>query len=636
MSKHSIVIIFLFCYITNSYAQPNRQEDTPTQINVISLQKEDALRAIIEAQKQKYYHDEGIIKKFDVVFEILDSIQKRRTIPNQDLVLQAKWDSLVKKFGNPFDVKLLKRPDFGYISTDQLKSDLDFAFRVRAEKEWLAKMPDSLFLEYILPYRVGTERYEPEWRRHLYESYNNAIKKGNGKQESFEKIKNTDLLGFANEVQYDIRKKISTNATMWSYPFDMPISKMEKGMQGACRHLVNYTTAAMRSVGIPVTSDFTLLWGNSRTGHKWNVLFKSDGTPFPFEACSYPMSLDLRDRKVAKIFRETFFPSRNTISPNVADVPNYLYDSFWQDVSSQYIKCFDIKLNVPKDIANKKEFVLIGTFDNAGWKPQFFAEEKNGGALFKNMGSENVYIGMYLENNILKTFGAPFKLDSLGEITFLAPTKNIGDMTVKRKYHRTSWVDSFEKSMVGGRFEASNDVNFEKKLTLFTIEDVPDSFVEREISSDSKFRYLRYVAPNVEKAFIGEIGFYTEGNQPVFSTILNSTKNPSLNKITDGDLNTYYWGKSQESIVFDLDEGFNITKIQFAPRSDTNFIVVGDNYELFTWENNEWVSCGEKTADRSELTFQKVPQNSLYLLRNLSGGTEERIFTYENGKQVWW
>lgn len=34
--------------------------------------------------------------------------------------------------------------------------------------------------------------------------------------------------------------------------------------------------------------------------------------------------------------------------------------------------------------------------------------------------------------------------------------------------------------------------------------------------------------------------------------------------------------------------------------------------------------------------FKDVPKGALYLLRDLTKGKDERIFTYENGVQVWW
>jgi hypothetical protein len=37
-----------------------------------------------------------------------------------------------------------------------------------------------------------------------------------------------------------------------------------------------------------------------------------------------------------------------------------------------------------------------------------------------------------------------------------------------------------------------------------------------------------------------------------------------------------------------------------------------------------------------ELVYHNVPSGALLLLRNLTKGKEERIFTYENGEQVWW
>ncbi|MDR0572687.1 MAG: hypothetical protein LBG96_01425 [Tannerella sp.] len=47
-------------------------------------------------------------------------------------------------------------------------------------------------------------------------------------------------------------------------------------------------------------------------------------------------------------------------------------------------------------------------------------------------------------------------------------------------------------------------------------------------------------------------------------------------------------------------------------------------------------TIGQQTASGAVLYYENVPTNALFLLRNLTKGEEERIFTYENGKQVWW
>ena len=54
--------------------------------------------------------------------------------------------------------------------------------------------------------------------------------------------------------------------------------------------------------------------------------------------------------------------------------------------------------------------------------------------------------------------------------------------------------------------------------------------------------------------------------------------------------------------------------------------------------DGRWVSLGTRTGSRQtqELIYDNVLSNALLLLHNLSKGKEERIFTYENGRQVWW
>jgi hypothetical protein len=45
---------------------------------------------------------------------------------------------------------------------------------------------------------------------------------------------------------------------------------------------------------------------------------------------------------------------------------------------------------------------------------------------------------------------------------------------------------------------------------------------------------------------------------------------------------------------------------------------------------------GEQVAIKPLLDYKNVPSGGLYLLHNLSRGKEERIFTYEDGQQMFW
>lgn len=68
---------------------------------------------------------------------------------------------------------------------------------------------------------------------------------------------------------------------------------------------------------------------------------------------------------------------------------------------------------------------------------------------------------------------------------------------------------------------------------------------------------------------------------------------------------------------------------------DSNEVFPNDNYELFYW-NGKWCGLGQKTATTYSLEYDNVPMGALLWLHNYSQGREERIFTYEKGKQIWW
>jgi hypothetical protein len=61
----------------------------------------------------------------------------------------------------------------------------------------------------------------------------------------------------------------------------------------------------------------------------------------------------------------------------------------------------------------------------------------------------------------------------------------------------------------------------------------------------------------------------------------------------------------------------------------------GTEYELFYWQD-QWQSVGKATADKKGISFSNVPEGCLYWMVADSSDNDERIFTLENGKQVWW
>jgi hypothetical protein len=66
------------------------------------------------------------------------------------------------------------------------------------------------------------------------------------------------------------------------------------------------------------------------------------------------------------------------------------------------------------------------------------------------------------------------------------------------------------------------------------------------------------------------------------------------------------------------------------------YLTASKEYELSYWQDG-WQTLGKKTAGEEPLVFDNVPAGCLYwLVEDGSKGEEERIFTIEDGKQVWW
>lgn len=66
-----------------------------------------------------------------------------------------------------------------------------------------------------------------------------------------------------------------------------------------------------------------------------------------------------------------------------------------------------------------------------------------------------------------------------------------------------------------------------------------------------------------------------------------------------------------------------------------SYLTPGQSYELF-YMADEWESLGTRQATDRPLAFENVPAAGLYWLVAEGSDKEERIFTVEDGRQIWW
>ena len=231
-------------------------------------------------------------------------------------------------------------------------------------------------------------------------------------------------------------------------------------------------------------------------------------------------------------------------------------------------------------------------------------------------------------------------MDVFGEIHPLIPdTIHTHPLRLERKYPISNRLIDHSNKLLAGCIQASADSTFTDPVTFHIIarntQGAPDTVTID--SSRQPFRYWRYLAPNGSFCQIAELQFFKPDSlSPLPGRAIGTPG--TLNNAFDGDPLTFYEYHEADGGWIGLDFGkpTRIDRIAFQPRNDDNYVVAGDEYELFYRSSTAWESLGKQKPSHPWVEYPAVPSNALLLLKNHSRGQEERIFTWEKQKQKWW
>jgi hypothetical protein len=381
-------------------------------------------------------------------------------------------------------------------------------------------------------------------------------------------------------------------------------------------------------------------------GHTWNVLFDENGNEIPFlgrdNGPSFP---NKSGNVVAKVFRKTYAYQKESlfhIKENES-VPDLFNTPFIKDVTDRYSNTVDV--NIKLDNSYNTKFAYLAVFDNKNWVPIHWGKIGRGGkVIFKSMGRNCMYLPVVYKDGIIKPVGLPFVVNERAKIiTISIEQQRKQKMVLHRKYPIKREIYIYNQRIIGGKFEASNFKDFRDSISIGTISRDPMmNWDTLRCTTNKKYRYWRFKGSKNGICNIAELSFYSNAKD-ITDTIkiihnfkLSKTNNPinifDKNKLTFIEIkqNTNEW------VGMDFGKPTKIDYFKYLPRNDSNEIDPGNCYELFCWINSNWKSLAKCVSKSDNLIFGNVPAGGLYLLKNHTCGNEERIFTYENGKQVWW
>lgn len=536
-------------------------------------------------------------------------------------------------------------PDIQNITAEFLIDNIEWAVNIWQDSPWRDEVNEELFLNHVLPYRFHNEALSPVgWRDSLYKKYRYVV-------DSITDLKQA-YTALYRATTTDVRVRHIGDMPYLLNPIDISHIK-----RGRCLQQCIYVASVMRAFGIPAVIDGVSLWANySTSGHSWVALVTQDGTytvdvgdsiarkynpinssyfsiKYPVEP-DYSIPLDFR-KSAAKVIRMTFATNNadKHSDPNADKKATRRFSSCNMiDVSAEYGFIHRYKVSVPRGVTCAY-LCVFGT--GSDWTPIDFAIPEWGSCTFNNIADSVVYLPMaYIEGRTIP-LDAPFHIVDDKVVHLIPDNKNKESITLYRKYPFARsilrpWQETFGASII-----ASNNKNFSRADTLFTITRTPIFKNVVKPKSVKNYRYVKYVSAPKKRGSITEFQVYSQ------DSLLTGTPfvlgGDSLENCFDGNTFTDMTNLQPGYLVgVDFGKSMPVDSIIFYLRNDGNYIDVGDNYELLYYNHNKWESLGHQKAQEEWLTFHNVPQKALLLLKNHTKGKEERIFTYEKEKQVWW
>lgn len=433
---------------------------------------------------------------------------------------------------------------------------------------------------------------------------------------------------------------------MYNIPYATNPRSLFEIKSGKCADETSFVVYLCRHLGIPAAYDFTPHWGNRSSSHSWSTLIDKDGKSIPYYMGNFPGDTAhyFHSYIKPKVFRYRFSINKQmTLDLKYeSSLPSLFQNPYYTDVTNEYCETSDIERPIPEEY-KKKRVAYICVFDNRNWVPVHYGKIQGGKVLFKSMGRGIVYMAGFYENNHIIPFGNPFILTENGSVKEIQVNKKkMIEMTLTRKYPFLGAQDFFNSRMNGGMFQGSKDQNFSDSTILYTHKGITNgNWYSIPIKCNTAFKYLRYMGARGSYCNINELEFFDQNNKKIEGVIIGTEGESWARKenVFDGNILTGFGGNSPDGnwVGLKLSKPTIVSRIKYIGRNDGNGIEIGDMYELYYWNVSgfwELISCQQATDN--VLIISDVPSNGLYILKDITKGVEERIFTYEKGKQVWW
>ena len=179
MTKYTWLLFFCFSFLSCGqplhieyvleHAGENRMElESFLSYYSKDKQKKQAAEFLLSGMANKHYYVGSLLDKYDEVFQLCDSLNKRGIIEGDPPMLSQIWDSLEYHCGKLAESNMERKLDSRILSANFLIDNVEQAFQAwESAPSYVSKELDD-FYEFVLPYKANNEM--PEIYRNILKS----------------------------------------------------------------------------------------------------------------------------------------------------------------------------------------------------------------------------------------------------------------------------------------------------------------------------------------------------------------------------------------------------------------------------------------------------------------------------------
>ncbi len=195
----------------------------------------------------------GVPEKY---YPLLDEAFAKAGANSQRLLDALAATPKAEQEGMAYLISYMPHGDLDTMDVTLLAENVKYAYMARTEFGWTKSLPDSIFLNEVLPYASVDERRD-SWRKEYYDIFASKVAGAASIREAIAAV-NTGINETVGVEYNTLREK--TNQS--------PSESMRQHM-ASCTGLSIILVDAFRSVGIPARFAGTAAWHDDRGNHSW-------------------------------------------------------------------------------------------------------------------------------------------------------------------------------------------------------------------------------------------------------------------------------------------------------------------------------------------------------------------------------